>query len=237
MNRKKVYRLWKQMGLSLPKRRSRRRSRKGSGAPLRAIYPNHVWTYDFMADTTLDERKLRILTVVDEFTRESVGIRVGRRMPALAVLAILEQLFAERGAPEYLRSDNGPEFIAQAVQSWVQSQGTKTYYIAPGSPWQNAYGESFNDKLRDECLNMEVFLSVQEAQIVVEGWRRHYNQERPHSSLGYKTPIEFRAEWEAGLKELSFSPAPSSLRSAGGGAGEKEKLLLGDVVLGNPGGL
>jgi putative transposase len=190
VNVKRVHRLWKETGLGLPRKRFRKRLRKGAGTPLKALHPNHVWTYDFMEDATIDGRKLRVLTVVDEFTRESPTIAVDRRMPASQVIEVLKRAFAERGAPRYLRSDNGPEFIAEAVKKWLASRGTKPYYIDPGCPWQNPYGESFNDKLRGECLNMELFASLPEARIVIEEWRRNYNGERPHSSLGYRTPEE-----------------------------------------------
>jgi len=228
VNLKRVHRLWKKAGLGLPRRRPRKRVRKGTGTPLEALYPNHVWTYDFMQDATMDERKLRILTVVDEFTRESVAIEVDRRMPSARVIDVLGRVFGERGAPEYIRSDNGPEFIAETVKEWLAGRGTKPYFIDPGCPWQNPYGESFNDKLRTECLNMELFTSQAEARVVIEGWRREYNGERPHSSLGYRTPEEYRAVWEAKRgKVVSFSPAPGSLRSLLGGGGRKGKAIVG----------
>lgn len=229
VNRKRVQRLWKEAGLSLPRRRPRKRTRNASRVPVEAAYPDHVWTYDFMFDETVDGRKLKFLTIVDEHTRESIAIRVGRRMPSMAVMAILEQLFAERGAPDYLRSDNGPEFIATAVQDWLAGQGTKTYYIDPGSPWQNPYGESFNDKFRVECLDMEIFLSAEEARIVSETWRRHYNVERPHSSLDYKTPAEYRAERAGEGKEVSPPPAPTlASLAAGRGRAEGKNYSVGD---------
>ena len=223
VNLKRVYRLWKKLGLTLSKRPSRKRVRRGGPVPLKALYPRHVFTYDFMQDQTADGRRLKILTVVDEFTRESIAIRVERRMPAAIVIEVLREAFRRYGAPEFLRSDNGPEFIAEAVQSWLVSQGTKTHYIDPASPWQNAFGESFNDKLRQECLNLEVFETLEEAKVVIARWRRAYNGERPHSSLGYRTPKEFRAAWE---KEFSSSRAPGSLRSPGVRAREEEKLLV-----------
>ena len=223
VNLKRVYRLWKKLGLTLSKRPSRKRVCRGGPVPLKALYPRHVFTYDFMQDQTADGRRLKILTVVDEFTRESIAIRVERRMPAAIVIEVLREAFRRYGAPEFLRSDNGPEFIAEAVQSWLVSQGTKTHYIDPASPWQNAFGESFNDKLRQECLNLEVFETLEEAKVVIARWRRAYNGERPHSSLGYRTPKEFRAAWE---KEFSSSRAPGSLRSPGVRAREEEKLLV-----------
>jgi len=225
MNVKKVHRLWKKEGLALRKKPGRKRLRTGRSVPLKALYPNHVWTYDFMLDSTADGRALRILTIVDEFTRESLAIHVERSMPAVLVLEVLEKLFKVRGGPEYLRSDNGPEFVAKIVQAWLERMGTKTHYIAPASPWENAYGESFNDKVRGECLNMEVFYSLPEAKVVTELWRRHYNEERPHSSLDYLTPEEFRDGWKGAASAFSPSPAPGSLRSALARAGEGEKSL------------
>jgi putative transposase len=195
VNHKRVHRVWKRIGLQCPVRHKRKRSQHLAGVPQEATHPNHVWTYDFVFDTTFDSRTLKFLTLVDEFTRECLAIKVGRRLPAKAVIEVLEQVFAERGVPQYLRSDNGPEFIAKAIQSWLKKCQVKTHYIEPGSPWQNAYGESFNGRFRDECLNMEVFYSLAEAATIVEMWRQSYNQERPHSSLGYRTPAEFAAGW------------------------------------------
>ena len=151
--------------------------------------------HKFVCDTTSDSRTLKFLSLIDEFTRECLAIKVERRLPAKAVIEVLEQVFAERGMPEYLRSDNGPEFVAKAIQRWLTKRQVKTHYIEPGSPWQNAYGESFNGKFRDECLNMEVFYSLAEATTIVEVWRQSYNHERPHCSLGYQTPTEFAAAW------------------------------------------
>lgn len=227
VNRKRVERLWRKAGLSLPNRRRRRRRRKGSGVPLEARYPRHVWTYDFMLDATEDGRLLRVLTLVDEFTRECFAIRMDRRMPARAVLEILEEVFAEHGAPEFLRSDNGPEFIAELIQAWLVEQQIRTHYIDPGSPWQNAYGESFNDKVRTEFLNMELFYTVREAQLMADAWRVHYNRERPHMSLGYLTPVEFKAWCDGDEKVLSLSPAPGSLRSPRGEGRLKGKTIVG----------
>ena len=214
INRKRVYRIWKREGLALCSRKRKRR-RKGKGSvPIQADHPNHVWTYDFMEDITLDGRKLRILTLVDEFTRESLSIEVERRMPAQAVIGVLERVFAEQGLPAYLRSDNGPEFVAKAIKTWLTKQGVQTHYIDPGSPWQNAFGESFNDKLRDECLNMEVFISLAEAKVILKRWRQYYNHERPHSSLGYQTPSEYKAAW-ADAQPGALPPDPRSLSHSG----------------------
>jgi len=197
VNRKRVYRLWKEAGLGLPRRRPRKRRRFGLSVPLKALHPKHVVTYDFMQDETVEGRKLRFLTILDEFTRESPAIAVERRMPASRVIEVLERTFETWGWPEWLRSDNGPEFVAKKVRDWLEARGVKTHYIDPGSPWQNAFGESFNDKVRGEFLNLELFGTVPGAQVTSDLWRRHYNEARPHSSLGYLTPREFRLQWEA----------------------------------------
>jgi hypothetical protein len=139
---------------------------------------------------------LKFLTLIDEYTRECRALEVARRLPAQAVMQVLERVFAEQGRPEYLRSDNGAQFTAPAIQRWLKAQSVNTRDIEPGSPWQNGYGESFNGKFRDECLNMELFYSEAEAQTIVALWRREYNTQRPHSSLHYQTPAEFRAAWE-----------------------------------------
>ena len=157
----------------------------------RAAYPNHVWSYDFVEDRTERGGKLRILVVIDEYTRECLAIRVEPSIPASVVIEVLEWLFLTRRVPKFLRSDNGPEFVAKAVRNWLAESGCQTLFITPGSPWENGYIESFNDKLRDECLNREVFRNGREAQAFVENWRQEYNNYRPHSSLGYLTPVEF----------------------------------------------
>jgi putative transposase len=195
VNHKRVHRLWKQNGLQCPTRCKRKRSQHPGSVPLEATYPNQILTYDFVFDTTFDRHTLKFLTLLDEFTQECLAIRVERRLPAKRVIDVLEQVFAWRGAPEYLRSDNGREFVAEAIQCWLKGRQVKTHYIEPGSPWQNAYGESFNGKFLDECLNMEVFYNPHEAEIVVEMWRKSYNNERPHSSLSYQTPDEFATGW------------------------------------------
>jgi putative transposase len=220
INPKRVHRLWKQQGLQRPQRRRKPRRKRGGAVPLQATYPNHVWTYDFMEDAVAG-RKLRLLTIVDEFTRESLEIVAARSLPSPAVIGILRRLFADRGAPAYLRSDNGPEFVALALKEWLRQKGVKTHYLDPGSPWQNAYGESFNDKFRDECLNQEVFHSVAEARIITNRWRQYYNEERPHSSLGYRTPAEFRWAWEA-AQAGAPPPHPRSLSLSGPPAGQEK---------------
>jgi putative transposase len=200
VNLKRVHRLWKDLGLAVPRARRRRRRRGGdhSPVPLRAEHPGHVWTYDFLKDRCANGQAFRILTLVDEFTRECLAIEVGGSIGARRVIAVLERAFAEHGPPGWLRSDNGPEFIAEALKSWLASKGSKPRYIDPGCPWQNPFGESFNGRLRDECLNLELFANRREAAVILEAWRREYNEERPHSSLGYRTPREFRAAWSRG---------------------------------------
>ncbi len=198
VNVKRVHRLWKQEGLSLPRKRPSRRAPGPAGeVEQRAEYPNHVWSYDLLEDRTERGGRLRLLSVVDEYTRECLAIEVARRVGAAQVVELLRWLTLTRGRPEHLRSDNGPEFIAQGVRSWLQEQGSSTIFITPGSPWENPYIESFGGKLRDECLNAESFADLQEAQVVVEAWREEYNQRRPHSSLGYLTPAEFAAQARA----------------------------------------
>ena len=160
----------------------------GSCIRLRAERPNHVWSYDFVEDRTHDGRKYRMLNVVDEFTHECLAIRVSRKLKAVDVIDVLSDLFILRGVPGHIRSDNGAEFIAKAVQEWIAAVGAKTAYIAPGSPWENGFIESFNARLRDELLDGEIFYSLKEAKIVIESWRRHYNTVRPHGSLGYRPP-------------------------------------------------
>jgi putative transposase len=192
VNHKRVHRVWREAGLSLPLRRPRRK-RAGTSALTcsRAIRPNHVWTYDFVFDRCANGQQIKLLTVVDEYTRESLAVHVATSIKSRTVIEVLSRLIAERGAPIYLRSDNGSEFTAARVKDWLKEKGIETLYIEPGSPWQNALGESFNGRLRDECLNVEWFMNLREASVIVETWRRHYNQQRPHSSLDYRTPSEF----------------------------------------------
>jgi putative transposase len=206
VNRKRVHRLWRQARLQVGKPRRQRR-RHGARAPLpaQATYPGHVWTYDFVHDACLNGAKLKLLPVVDEFTRECLAIEVATTLPAVRVIGVLDRLFAAHGAPAYLRSDNGPEFIAHVIQAWLALHQAQTLYIDPGCPWQNGFGESFNGSLRDECLNMQAFASVAEARVQIERFRRSYNEERPHSRLGYRTPAEFKADW---LADQSYTARP-----------------------------
>jgi putative transposase len=194
INRKRVHRLWKRTRLQV-KRTVRRRARRNRPAPQSAAYPNHVWAYDFVEDYALDGSTLRILTVRDEFTREGLDIDVDTSSSADRVIRRLEELVAQYGAPAYLRSDNGPEFVAVAVQRWLAQRQIATLYIDPGCPWQNGKEERFNGTVRDECLNMHVFASAIEASVRLSAYRHHYNEERPHSALRYQTPSEFKRAW------------------------------------------
>jgi transposase InsO family protein len=191
VNDKRVERIWRREGLKVPTKQPKRGRlwlSDGSCIRLRAERPNHVWSYDFVEDRTHDGRKYRMLNVIDEFTHECLAIRVSRKLKATDVIDVLSDLFILRGVPEHLRSDNGAEFTAKAVQDWITAVGAKTAYIAPGSPWENGFIESFNARLRDELLDGEIFYSLKEAQVIIESWRRHYNTVRPHGSLGYKPP-------------------------------------------------
>jgi putative transposase len=195
VNKKRVHRLWKQAKLQVQKRGRKRRVARTTGIPVQAMHPNHVWTYDFMQDRCVNGTGLKVLTIMDEFTREGLTIEVATSLPSSKVITVLERLFQTHGAPQFVRSDNGPEFIALALRGWLARQQATTLYIDPGCPWQNGYGESFNGTVRDECLNMYIFHSVAEARIILEAYRRQYNEERPHSSLGYRTPAEFKRDW------------------------------------------
>ena len=191
VNKKRVERIWRREGLKVPAKQPKRGRlwfNDGSCIRLRAERPNHVWSYDFVADRTHDGKAFRMLCIIDEFTRESLAIRVARKLKAHDVIEALSDLFIQRGIPAYIRSDNGPEFVAAALREWIAAVGAKTAYIEPGSPWENGYCESFNGKLRDELLNGEIFYSLKEAKVMIESWRRHYNTVRPHSSLGYRPP-------------------------------------------------
>jgi len=198
VNKKRVERIWRCEGLKVPQKqpkRSRLWLNDGSCVRLRPERPNHVWSYDFVSDRTHDGRAFRMLCVIDEFTRESLAIRVARKLKATDVIDVLADLFILRGIPTHIRSDNGPEFVAAALREWIAAVGAKTAYIEPGSPWENGYCESFNGKLRDELLNGEIFYTLNEAKIVIETWRRHYNTVRPHSSLGYRPPAPEVIAW------------------------------------------
>lgn len=192
VNDKRVQRVRQKEGLQVRrKQRKLRRLGLSTAERQRASKANHVWSWDFVADQTENGTHFRVLTLIDEHTRECLAAYVAWSIRAVDVIAAVEKAMARYGAPEHLRSDNGPEFIAYAIQDWLKEKNVKTIYITPGSPWENAYIESFHDKMRDECLNREIFGSLEEARVVIEQWRLEYNTERPHSSLGYKTPVEF----------------------------------------------
>ena len=191
VNHKRVERIWRQEGLKVPKRQPKRGRlwlNDGSCVRKRPAYRNHIWAYDFLAERTEDGRPLRMLSVVDEFTRECLAIDVERRLNSEDVLERLTELFIHRGTPAYIRSDNGSEFTAKAVRAWLGRLGVKTLYIERGSPWENGYVESFIGKMRDELLNGELFCCLAEAKVLVEQWRKTYNHIRPHSALGYRPP-------------------------------------------------
>ena len=197
VNFKRVHRIWKQENMQVPRKQHRKRRFPGcsenSCIRHRAERMNHVWSYDFVTERTEDGRQLRLLVVIDEFTRECLAIEVGRSFTAQDVVNVLQYLFAVRGTPEHLRSDNGPEFVAKVVRKWLSQAGVTTLFIAKGSPWENGYVESFNGKLRDELLNRELFLSLEEARWVIDRWRLDYNHHRLHSALDYITPAAFAA--------------------------------------------
>jgi putative transposase len=195
VNKKHVHRLRKQAKLQIRKSRRKRRPARCVMIPVQATHPGHVWTYDFLHDHCLKGTPLKVLTVMDEFTREGLAIEVAASLPSARVLAFLERLVTRHGTPQFIRSDNGPEFIALAVRGWLAQHQMTTLYIDPGCPWQNGYGESFNRTVRDECLNMHVFQSVAEARVMLAAYRWQYNEERPHSSLDYQTPAEFKLAW------------------------------------------
>ena len=191
VNAKRVQRIWRREGLKVPQKQPKRGHlwlNDGSCVRLRASWPNHVWSYDFVEGRTHEGKKFRMLCLIDEFTREALAIRVKRKLNSTDVLETLADVMIVRGKPDYIRSDNGPEFIALTLRKWISDVGTQTAYIEPGSPWENGFCESFNSKLRDELLNLEVFSSLREAEVLIESWRQHFNTVRPHSSLGYVPP-------------------------------------------------
>jgi len=191
VNHKRVERIWRLEGLKVPQRQPKRRRLwlgDGSCVRLRATHRNHVWSYDFVADRTSDGQKLRMLNIIDEYTRECLAIRIDRKITASDVIETLKELFVTKGVPKHIRSDNGPEFVAELVREWLQQLGVKTLFIEPGSPWENGYIESFNGRFRDELLNGEIFDTLAEARVIIARWRRQYNTIRPHSSLNYRPP-------------------------------------------------
>ena len=209
VNDKRVERLWRREGLKVPGKQPKRGRlwlNDGSCVRLRAGRADHVWSYDFVHHRTHDGRAFRTLNVLDEFTRESLAIRVRRKLSSTDVIDVLTDLFILRGIPAYVRSDNGPELVAEAVRRWITAVGARTAFIEPGSPWENGYIESFNARLRDELLNGEIFYTLKEAQALIEAWRRHYNAVRPHGSLGYRPPAPETIIWP------SWPPGSAPLR-------------------------
>ncbi len=202
INHKRVRRLWRKHRLQVP-RVVRKRLRRERPARLQAAYPGHIWAYDFVEDAVADGRKLYILTVMDEFTREGLALDVALSTSAGRVIDVLRDLVASHGAPKHLRSDNGAEFVARAVQLWLAECGVETLYIDPGKPWQNGKEERFNGTVRDECLNLHVFSSLAEASVRLSAFRQHYNMARPHSRLGYLTPLAFKSAWLEAQAKLS----------------------------------
>ncbi len=192
MSWQRAHRLWKAAGLQLPQRRPRKRVAGSRPRPLPPFAPNSVWAYDFVFDACANGQQLKCLTVVDEFTRECLAIDVAGSIRSRRVIEVLARLISQRGAPAFLRSDNGPEFVSKAILEWTVEENIEVALIDPGKPWQNGTDESFNGKLRDECLSLEWFRTRREAKVVIEAWRGHYNLVRPHSSLEYRTPVEFR---------------------------------------------
>lgn len=214
VNAKRVARIWRQEGLKVPQRQPKRGRlwlNDGSCIRLRPCWRHHVWAYDFVQARTHDGRAFRMLVVVDEFSRECLAILAARQLRSDDVLALLTELFVTHGPPGHIRSDNGPEFCAKAVRAWLARLDVGTLYIEPGSPWENGYCESFNSKLRDEFLNLEIFYTLQEAEVLIERWRRHYNGCRPHSSLGYRPPApETIVPASAGLAPLRSASPPEA---------------------------
>lgn len=224
VNAKRVARVRREEGLRVSKRQ-RRTKRLGISTSERrqAVSRNDVWSWDFVEDQTGNGSRFRILTLIDEHTRQCLAVHAGWSIRAVDVITVVEAAFERYGRPRHLRSDNGPEFIAHAMQDWLRAQKIETIYIRPGSPWENGHIESFHDKLRDECLNRELFGSLLEAQIILEGWRQEYNDLRPHSSLGYKTPSEYAEAHRADGGCAPPNPAPLAAEAFGGNIEEALK--------------
>ena len=198
VNKKRVQRLWREAGLKVPaKKKAHKRRRLGTSengcTRRRAQYIDHVWSYDFAMDATEDGRRLKMMPIVDEYSRECLALEAERSISAEGVVEILDRLLTERGEPAYIRSDNGPEFVAETIKHWLATSGVKTLYIEPGAPLENAYSETFISRLRDELLDREVFANLKEAKVLAKDYRDHYNHHRPHGALGYLTPAEFAA--------------------------------------------
>jgi len=212
VNHKRVERIWRQEGLKVPKKQPKRGRlylNDGSCIRLRPCWRNHVWSYDFVSERLADGTKIRMLTVIDEYSRECLTIRVAYRLSSDDVLDVLSDLFLTRGMPDFIRSDNGSEFTAQALQDWLKGLNVKTAYIEPGSPWENGFNERFNGSLRDECLNREHFYTLKEAQHIIEIWRREYNHIRPHSALNYRPPAPLAIISMSSLSAIDLLQAPT----------------------------
>jgi putative transposase len=218
-NHKRVERIWRREGLRVPKKQPKRGRlwlSDGSCIRLRPTHRDHVWSYDFLFDRTRDGRTVKIMTVIDEYTRECLALRAARSLDSENVLEVLDDLFMRRGIPEHVRSDNGPELTAQVVRDWLETLEVKPLYIEPGSPWENGYVESFHGKLRDELLNREIFDTLWEAHVLLEQWRREYNAVRPHSALGYRPPAPETWSWavrRVQIGALRMAPALEKLYS------------------------
>jgi transposase InsO family protein len=231
VGRDRVERIWRREGLKVPQKQKPRAKRwlnDGSCVRLRAERKNHVWSYDFVSAMTHDGRTLRLLNLIDEYTREFLVIRVERRLNSYDVIETLAEAMLQHGIPEYIRSDNGPEFIAKKLRKWLSEVGAKTLYIEPGSPWENGYCESFNGKLKDECLKGEILYSLQEARVVIEQWRVQYNTVRPHSSLGYRppAPLTILTETTKGHGDMENTNCFPHLHTPGGDAGQPTNNAL-----------
>jgi len=233
VGRDRVEQIWTREGLKVPKKQKSRRRlwlNDGSCIRLRPERANHVWSYDFVSARTHDGRMLRILTLIDEYTRECLALRVARRLNHRDVIETLSEVMLWRGIPEHIRSDNGPEFVAQPLREWLKTLGTEPLYIEPGSPWENGYCESFNGKLRDECLNGEIFYSLKEAQIVIGLWRRQYNMVRPHASLGYRPPAPGAYSRAPSVASGCYTPSAIA-RSRPGPPSKSRRSLRLDIHL------
>jgi len=209
MSTDRTHRLWRQAGLQVPRRRPRRRVAVSRPRPLPAAGANHVWAYDFVFDTCANGQTLKCLTIVDEWTRECLAIDVAGGIRSGRVIDVLSQLVSVHGTPRYIRSDNGPQFVARAILRWLMDAQIETALIDPGKPWQNATDESFNGRLRDEYRSLNWFRNRVDARVGIEQWRRHYNEVRPHSSLGYLTPLEFKATGGADRDEGRSAAVPA----------------------------
>ena len=221
VNHKAVSRLWQKLGLQLTRRPRRKKVRTGESVPRIAEHPNHVWTYDFVFAWTMGGTALKFLTLEDEYTRESLAIEVGRTFKALHVREVLTRVIGERGVPKFIRSDNGPEFIAMEIGLWLKDQGIGTHLIDPGKPWQNSFAESFNARFRDECLNGELFHGVPEARVISRAFQNRFNEHHPHSSLGFHTPNEFATLCASGAlppnpRDLTPWATPGATRTRAG---------------------